>query len=231
MSYVDSTQIIPPNNTLNLIEFAESRLYQRKQQGVIKSVILTKFQPVFSNNDNNSDDDDDEDVFYDVDRPVNLSQNLLMALGIQVDNTTKKMDIDWKPPSQYGLNNSARIIPSRIIPIRSNSAASIAFSDSGPGDRRRNDSYNESKSNYDRDDEGKNNEDDEEEDDDDEDDDDDDDDWGYDDDDEDTEIRGSVAMSASLMKALGMDISGVDVSTDWKPPDFTGLHNSDRIIK
>eukprot|EP01038_Epipyxis_sp_PR26KG_P009984 gene9984-13434_t len=38
------------------------------------------------------------------------------------------------------------------------------------------------------------------------------------------------AMSASLMKALGMDTIGKEVETDWKPPSNTGVTNSKPIF-
>ena len=37
-------------------------------------------------------------------------------------------------------------------------------------------------------------------------------------------------MSANLMEALGLDTTGVDRSTDWKPPAYSGVSNSKPIV-
>jgi hypothetical protein len=54
------------------------------------------------------------------------------------------------------------------------------------------------------------------------DDDDDDEEYNFDDDDGD-EPRVPMNMSANLMRALGLDTSGVEVESDWKPPERSGI--------
>ena len=39
-NYFNKSQIIPENNTLNLVELEESRLYKRRGNNLIKSVII-----------------------------------------------------------------------------------------------------------------------------------------------------------------------------------------------
>ena len=132
-----------------------------------------------------------------------MSYGILVALGLETPSK-KKLETDWKPPSKSGLENSNRIIPIKSVP---GNEFKIQFADK--------------KSNNDEND-----------DDDDEEEDDDDDDWSDEEEDEDDDIQiPSIVMSANLMKALGMDISGIDTTTDWKPPAFTGVANSERIIK
>ena len=36
-------------------------------------------------------------------------------------------------------------------------------------------------------------------------------------------LPSGIAMSANLMKALGLDTSEVDTTTDWKPPSVSGF--------
>ena len=50
-------------------------------------------------------------------------------------------------------------------------------------------------------------------------------------DDDSRDISTRANMSVTLMRALGMDVSGVEeLPTDWKPPAHSGLNNSDRIL-
>ena len=56
----------------------------------------------------------------------------------------------------------------------------------------------------------------------DDDDDDDDEEYNFDDDDDD-EPRVPMNMSANLMRALGLDTSGMEVESDWKPPERAGI--------
>jgi hypothetical protein len=81
------------------------------------------------------------------------------------------------------------------------------------------------------DDEEEEEEDDEDEDDDDEDEDDDDDDDEEEEEDGDGDGIPKIAMSANLMKALGMDTSGVDTATDWKPPERPGIDANPDSLK
>ena len=73
---------------------------------------------------------------------------------------------------------------------------------------------------------------------DDDDDDEDDEEYGEEDDDEEDEDdfdfeERPVTMSASLMRALGMEVPEEDESlvSDWKPPEKAGLDHSERIIQ
>jgi len=52
---------------------------------------------------------------------------------------------------------------------------------------------------------------------------------GYDDENLGNLVGGN--MSVSLMQALGLDTAGRNVETDWKPPTFSGVANSDRLIR
>ena len=231
----NSSRLIPENNSLNLMEFEESRLYKRQHSGLIKSVILSNASQSKAPTSRTYDSDDD-DYGFDEDRPVNMSHNLLVALGLEAASPNmKKLETDWKPPTRAGLDNSSRIISIKSSPghevkihyndnnksnTNSNNNTSNHSTSKGqsPNDNNKQ-QYNENKQAQYEEDE---NEDDGE-----------DDDWGYDDDDDEEGggLDKSVVMSANLMKALGMDISGVDTTTDWKPPEFTGVANSERIIK
>ena len=245
-----ATKIIPDNNTLNIVEMEESRLYQRQSQGLIKSIIFgnvantiqrrfseskeSRYETNRKNNESTDSDDGDDDAdeneeddIFEVEREVNLSSNLLTMLGINHENdksdnksySSYYANEAWKPPSKHGLSNSSPIISNRFYPVRSDSRASINYSDTG---RR-------SMTNLQMPSESKYKDDEEEEEDD------DDDDYDYDADEDidydNYQLPSTVAMSASLMKALGMDISNVDTTSDWKPPEFTGIGNSERIIK
>ena len=82
--------------------------------------------------DENYDDDDDEgydddsdgntdythegDEIFDPNRAVNMSRNLLIALGFDT-SLIPEIITDWRPPATYGLNNSLPIIP--IVPNKS----------------------------------------------------------------------------------------------------------------
>lgn len=50
----------------------------------------------------------------------------------------------------------------------------------------------------------------------------------YDDDDEEEGIRSNVNMDPALARMLGMDVP--EMETDWKPPTFSGLDNSGRLV-
>ena len=67
---------------------------------------------------------------------------------------------------------------------------------------------------------------------DDDEDDDDDGDYYYDEDDEDEEEYTPPAnMSLNLMRALGMDTTGMECETDWKPPDKVGIEANPDSLK
>ena len=84
------------------------------------------------------------------------------------------------------------------------------------------DDTNGNANNDDANDNANNNE--EEDDDEDYDEDDDDEDYDYGDDDDEEGGELNIAnMSVNLMRALGMDTTGMEVETDWKPPDVTGI--------
>jgi hypothetical protein len=168
------------------------------------------------------DEDDDEDYYYNDNDDENDSQvpviamsaNLMKALGL--DTSEIDTDTDWKPPARSGLDNSAPIInliPVRIeIPTKSNFNSSIVKDNAVTNSA----SLIESNSN------NYNNSDDEDEDDE------NDDYFAFDDAVGDDEVRGSVGMSANLMRILGLDPT--EISSDWKPPNQSGLSNSLPII-
>ncbi len=51
---------------------------------------------------------------------------------------------------------------------------------------------------------------------------DDDEDYNWDDDD-DPDAVPKISMSLNLMKALGLDTTGMEVESDWKPPERSGI--------
>ena len=174
----------------------------------------------------------------DYEMPENISANLKRLFGYTGGAASNQAPTDWKPPSTYGLGNSAPIIPpkksgnARGYENTNNNDMFIAES-KGTISTYGNGSYKgefsavkgESKSGAKGESKG----------------------GGYvnDDSDEDdgsdsdkdyeedfnNRVLKSSNMSMSLMKALGMDVTDKEeVKTSWKPPTFTGVTNSTRIF-
>jgi hypothetical protein len=173
-----------------------------------------------------SDLDTNESTPYEFD--ALLSPNLMKLLGKSAPSESK--DVDWVAPSKPGLGNSSPIIKtkfntadsksdsknteskmdhktidiSRVPPAYSESKSEFkdepSTKDSGDkdnGDKEQSDTSSEYESEY-----------------------------GYDEGDGDDFSNLHVSnLSPNLMKALGMDTTGVEIATDWTPPETSGLHN------
>ena len=184
---------------------------------------VSKFDnPVYDDDvDDEEDDEDDDDIFpagldnTNVRDDIGLSPNLRILLGLEKGVVLPPIENNWMAPQFHGLQNSKPLVqkykdpsnyqnaqPLKLVPIDSNDFMSNQLAD---------------------------NEREEEEDDEEDDDGDDDyDDNNYGEDDGDYNALPKVQMSASLMKALGLETK--ELETDWKPPITSGLDNSDRLI-
>lgn len=62
--------------------------------------------------DEKNNEDIGNEIFSNRDRPVHLSRNLVEALQLEhvISDKLENITTDWKAPSQYGLENSQRII-------------------------------------------------------------------------------------------------------------------------
>lgn len=157
-----------------------------------------------------------------------LSPNLMKLIGKVVPSESKA--VDWTAPSKPGLENSSPIIKtkhntadsksdskgtefkmehkavniSKIPPAYSESKSEFKdepsdkeYGDKEQGDKEQSDTSSEYESEY-----------------------------GYDEGDADDFSNLHVSnLSPNLMKALGMDTTGVEVTTDWVPPETSGLQN------
>jgi hypothetical protein len=189
------------------------------------------------------DDDGEEDEQKTEDREVYLSKNLVSTL--ELDDSPSSLPAipisPWRAPEAYGLRNSKRIIRVRnkygelvevdpddhetsksrehkaevayqSISEKFNSESKLDKETLNLKSRNSESKVVESESKADDDD------------------DDDDDDEEYDFNGDDDGAFPNITMSANLMKALGMDVSNVDTTTDWKPPTVTGLEHSAPIV-
>jgi len=174
---------------------------------------------------------------------ANMSPNLLALFGKPTTpHATPKAAaalnaryMSWKPPSKAGLDNSEPIFVSaksasqythdkhvEESPVTSTETTPppMAEPKDSPKMSRQN-SAGSSKRNSEK---GG---------DDDEDEDDDDDDYYYDEDEEgeEEEYTPPANMSLNLMRALGMDTTGMECETDWKPPDKVGIEANPDSLK
>lgn len=70
-------------------------------------------------NDDDDDYNDDENYdFFNRNRPVNLSHNLKLALGLGTTHHPVQIDGEWKAPMHHGLSNSSPIIAHRTLCAR-----------------------------------------------------------------------------------------------------------------
>jgi hypothetical protein len=160
--------------------------------------------------DDDEDEDEDEGSFRSLETtPMSAELRRLLGLPAVANennaNVTNVVPVsDWKPPQSSGLSNSDPIIKTgKNIRPTAPSPVSVSFAPSVT-------SSNVSQLDEDEDD-----------DDDEEDDEDDDEGRSFDD----------VPMSADLRRLLGLAPLAETANTDWKPPQRSGLDNSDPIIK
>jgi len=200
----------------------------------------------------NIDDVDDDDVDYFMDnlneffnqievsdlenddlRPyefqASLSPNLLKLIGKSSSNNNDSKPTDWIAPEESGLGNSSPIIKTKynVAEAKSDGKPPVDFkrevkaidiskvpspySESksefkdGPNDKSNDDreygdkEHSDTSSEYESE-------------------------YGGDDDDDFSNLHVSN-LSPNLMAALGMDTSNVKISTDWTPPETSGLQN------
>jgi len=189
-------------------------------------IIPTKINqiPVVHDEDNEEDDEEDDEDYVPLEATA-MSNELRKALGLPLNITATAFNTnntsatsDWKPPSRPGLNNSTPIFPTISSSTGNNyqkaSNATVPFLRSSSAKYSSNSNSNYSNNDEDEEEDGE----DEEEDDDEEEEDND-------------AIPTRVAMSQSLMKALGLTVNDEkEMVTDWKPPDRAGLDNSRPLI-
>jgi hypothetical protein len=143
---------------------------------------------------------------------TNMSANLLALFGRQ-GAAQKDHNSDWSAPTKAGMSNSAAVRPTEKNTYKEEMQAVAKANDNAVSE-----SKHEAEAKAEKMDE------DEEEEE--EDDDDDDDDGNYDyEEDEDEEARPAIKMSLNLMRALGLDTTGMEEEemSDWKPPERTGI--------
>lgn len=158
--------------------------------------------------DEDEDDEEDDDEGYQEGGvpQAAMSESLMRALGIPITNP---ISTDWRPPARPGLDNSAPIVPMpKDNRSRHNEDRITTHSQ---------DVYYNTQQEVDEDEEEEDDEDGDE-----------------DDDEEEEDVVHSIprgAMSLSLMRALGLDTTGLDVPTDWRPPSAPGLSNSSPLAR
>jgi len=139
----------------------------------------------------------------------NMSPNLLLLFGKPVA-PRKDNNSGWNAPDKAGMSNSNAVVPTEKNAYKEEARAARV---QPPAESK---SQEPAPAKIEK----MKSDDDEEE----EEEDDDDDDEDYDDEEEE-EDRPPIAMSLNLMKALGLDTTGMEevVLDDWKPPDKIGI--------
>jgi hypothetical protein len=135
---------------------------------------------------------------------TNLSPNLLALFGKPRSEAKSTASLgSWRAPEKYGLDNSERILPAKS---QFKAESKDEYEDEKEVDVADAKTMSRDDSEYD--------------------DDDDDDDEDYEDDDDarsESDVLRLENMSVNLMRALGLDTTGMEVETDWKPPSVTGI--------
>lgn len=152
--------------------------------------IFSQAAPVGDVYQSRDDDYDDFSIDYE-DRPITMSANLLQVLGLSDD--IAQLETDWEPPSVYGLNNSARILPMRFTEKSSKLPPAKVFPMPSFGDRAEIAKMRQEAYNSDDDD---------------------------DDDDSDAEEdERPIEMSNNLKRLLGLATDETMMHNDWSPPE------------